>query len=202
MARMQRSLIQDGYDVYSIAYPTTALPVEKLAADYLHPAVLACASNNPRRIHFVAHSLGGIVVRQYLSDHKLERLGRIVMLGTPNQGSEVVDKLGHMKLFKRINGPAGSQLGTGPDSLPYRLPTPDADIGIIAGTRSINWILSCLIPGDDDGKVSPESAKLAGMKDYAEVATSHPFLMRDDEVIEMTKAFLATGRFAGKTPES
>ncbi len=195
MNKMEAALRNDGYAVCSVDYPTTKLTVQELAKQYLHPAVLSCQSNNIGQIHFVAHSLGGIVIRQYLADNEVPNLGRIVMLGTPNKGSEVVDRIGHMKLFQRINGPAGNQLGTDPDSLPNTLPVPEADVGIIAGTRSINWILSGYIRGKDDGKVSPENAKLEGMKDFTTVKTSHPFLMRDPEVIEMTRQFLKHGSF-------
>src|ERR1035437_545512 len=99
------------------------------------------------------------------------------MLAPPNQGSEVVDKLGRLSLFRWINGPAGQQLGTSGNSLPNQLPVPPVEVGVIAGTRSINWFLSALIPGPDDGKVSVERTKLAGMADFAAVDTTHTFIM-------------------------
>lgn len=195
MSRMQRALEAEGYAVQTLKYPSTRQPVEVLARDYLAPAVTAAQENAPAQIHFIGHSLGGIIIRDYLASHELPQLGRIVMLGTPNQGSEVVDKLGHMKLFGWINGPAGLQLGTAPDSAPQTLPTPAAEIGVIAGTRSINWVLSSFIPGTDDGKVSTERAQLEGMSDFKTVPKSHPFLMRDPAIIEMCIHFLANGRF-------
>ncbi len=148
------------------------------------------------RIHFVAHSLGNIMLRYYFSDHAIpDNMGCIVMLGPPNKGSEVVDKIGHMKPFDWVNGPAGQQLGTSSNSLPNQLPVPDAEIGVIAGTRSVNWILSTYIPGPDDGKVSPENAKIEGMKDFAVVPATHTFMMNKPEVIKMTINFLKHGRF-------
>jgi hypothetical protein len=117
------------------------------------------------------------------------------MLGPPNQGSEVVDRLGHWAIFGWINGPAGRQWGTSSNSLPLRLPAPPVDFGVIAGTRSINWILSCMIPGPDDGKVSVARTKLEGMHGFVTVSTAHPFLMGNREVIRLTRSFLHDGHW-------
>jgi hypothetical protein len=162
---------------------------------HLSPLITRCQLTNPKKIHFVAHSLGNIVLRQYFKEHTLHNAGRLVMLGPPNQGSEVVDKLGGVFVFDWINGPAGQQLGTGTNSLPATLPPPPIETGVIAGTHSINWILSCLIPGPDDGKVSIKRVKLKGMQDFIALPVSHPFLMRDRDAITQTLHFLKNGRF-------
>ena len=117
------------------------------------------------------------------------------MLGPPNQGSEVVDRLGSCRLFSLVNGPAGQQLGTGADSLPNKLGSPEFCVGVVAGNRSINWINSLLIPGSDDGKVSVERTMLDGMADHLLVPATHPFLMRKREVIRQTIEFLREGAF-------
>ena len=143
----------------------------------------------------MTHSLGGILVRSYLARHEISNLGRVMMLGPPNQGSEVVDKLGSWWLFQKLNGPAGNELGTGPDSTPNKLGAANFCLGIIAGDRSINWINSLLIPGPDDGKVSVERTKLAGMTDHIVIHATHPFLMRNRSVINQTIYFLENGAF-------
>jgi hypothetical protein len=142
--------------------------------------------------------LGGIILRQYLENHELPNLGRVVMLAPPSRGSEVSDKLGNIFLYKWINGPAGNQLGTGTNSLPLRLKAPDFELGIIAGDRTINPVLSMLIPGPDDGKVSLARVRPAAYTDYIQIHTSHACMVWNKMVIEQTLQFLANGRFITK----
>jgi hypothetical protein len=87
------------------------------------------------------------------------------------------------------------ELGTLADSTPRRVGPATVETGVIAGSSTINWINSLIIPGVDDGKVSLESAKLDGMQDFLVVKTSHPFLMKDDGVIKQVIRFLAFGCF-------
>jgi pimeloyl-ACP methyl ester carboxylesterase len=201
MNRMAKALVAAGYAVYSMSYPSTKKTVQQIAAEDLVPLLEKCQTTKPKKIHFVAHSLGNIVLRQYFATHTMANAGRIVMLGPPNHGSEVVDKIGDLTLFDWINGPAGHQLGTGSNSLPNQLPAPPVEVGVIAGTRSINWILSGMIPGPDDGKVAVARTKLKGMKDFAVVATAHPFLMQNRKVIRMTLSFLRYGYFEAGTSD-
>jgi len=106
-----------------------------------------------------------------------------------------VDKLGNVWGFEWLNGPAGKELGTGTESLPLRLGPANFDLGIITGVRSINPFLSTLIPGQDDGKVGVEHAKLDGMHDFLVLRCSHPFIMKSDRAIEQTLYFLEHGSF-------
>ena len=195
MRRMEKALTAEGYAVYLLQSRSTRKTVQQIVDEDLAPLLTQCQTTEPGKINFVAHSLGNIVLRQYFATHKLPNAGRIVMLAPPNQGSEVVDKLGHLALFRWINGPAGQQLGTASNSLPNQLPAPPVEVGVIAGTRSINWILSTLIPGRDDGKVSVNRTKLPGMTDFATVKTTHPFIMRNKKVIKLTVSFLRDGVF-------
>jgi len=139
--------------------------------------------------------LGGIVLRYYLKENQLHNLGRVVMLSPPNQGSELVDNLRDNILFKIVTGPSGQQLGTASSSVPITLGPVDFELGIIVGNRSLNLILSHLIPGEDDGRVSVERSKVEGMADFLIVPQAHPFIMNSPEVIEQTVYFLEHGRF-------
>jgi triacylglycerol lipase len=159
--------------------------------------VADCRQNGATRIDFVTHSMGGILVRSYLSRHSLPDLGRVVMLTPPNQGSEIVDKLGGLTLFKWINGPAGDELGTDKNSLPNELGPANFPLGIIAGDRSINWINSLFfLPGRDDGKVTVARAKLAGMSDFRVIHATHSFVTYNNEAIRLTIQFPRTGKFS------
>lgn len=195
MVKMERALTDAGYKVRNVDYPSRSAMVEKLADDAIGKAVGDCQRDGATKIDFVTHSLGGILVRSYLARHEIQNLGRVVMLAPPNQGSEIVDKLGWLFLFKWINGPAGNELGTGKNSTPNRLGPANFPVGIIAGDRSINWINSLLIPGSDDGKVSVERTKLAGMSDHIVIHATHPFIMKNREAIRQTIQFLRTGNF-------
>ncbi len=201
MGKLQKSLIDAGYGTCNVGYPSRSHGVEELVDRFVFPKIEESLPDSVGRVHFVTHSLGGIVLRQLLKEHPMEKLGHVVMLSPPNQGSEVVDELGSWKLFEFVNGPAGNQLGTSPSHLPSRLGPANWSLGIITGDRTINPILSSFIPGPDDGKVSVERAQLEGMADFRVISTSHPFIMRNDEVIGQVLFFLKNGAFrSAETP--
>lgn len=202
LSRTERSLIKlekylknHGYFVVNTGYPSRRKSIQELSVTTIPSAIKLCASHNARKIHFVTHSMGGILVRYYLEHNEMPRLGRVVMLSPPNKGSEIVDKLGDTRIFKWINGPAGGQLGTDENSLPRSFGVPNYEVGIITGDKTINPVLSLLIPGKDDGKVSIENAKLTGMKDFLIVHKTHPFIMNDDKVLQQVEAFIENGVF-------
>lgn len=193
MDTLARALQAEGYNTVNLGYPSRDYPIETLTQKAIPPALEACGGEAP--VHFVTHSLGGILLRQYLSEYDLPVLGRSVMLGPPNHGSEVVDKLRDIPGFYWLNGDAGNQLGTDSDSVPNSLGPADFDVGVIAGDWSINWILSLLIPGPDDGKVSIESTRLDGMTDHLVMSVTHPLMMKNDAVIGQVLHFLRHGTF-------
>ncbi len=193
MKKLEGALVQENFSTVNVPYPSREATIDVLAEETITAALDQCPAEE--KVSFVTHSLGGILVRQYLAKHQISRLHRVVMLGPPNKGSEVVDKLGDFPGFHFINGDAGMQLGTGALSVPNTLGRANFDVGIVAGTRSINWILSLLIPNTDDGKVSIERTKLEGMHDHIEMAVSHPFLMKNDEVIAQVIHYLKHGSF-------
>src|SRR5690606_10439249 len=104
---LEQAISKEGYEVVNLDYPSTTYPIEKLSAPTIEKALKQC--NEYEKVHFVTHSLGGIILRHYLSVNEIEGMGRAVMLGPPNKGSEVVDNLATVPGFKMINGPAGLQ---------------------------------------------------------------------------------------------
>ncbi len=200
MDKMAKALLADGYNVININYPARSATVEELTDEVFQTLNPTLDTQHP--VHFVTHSMGGILLKNYLQNHEIPNLGKTVMLAPPSRGSEVPDKLGQLKLYQWINGPAGNQLGTGTDSLPLRLKEPEMELGVIAGDRSINPILSWLIPGPDDGKVSLARIRSGTETDFIRLHVTHACMMRNQQVIHQTIAFLKNGTFnkAGETP--
>jgi pimeloyl-ACP methyl ester carboxylesterase len=194
MKKLQSVLLTNGYEVCNVDYPSRYHSIEVLASDFVAPAISKCFDDN-EPVNFVTHSLGGIVVRQLSATNAVANIGRVVMLSPPNHGSELVDKLGSLKLFDWINGPAGKEIGTDSNSLLTRLGPAAFELGIITGDRSINPFLSMMIPGDDDGKVGVDHAKLDGMKDFLVLRCSHTYIMKSDHAIVQTLQFLKHGEF-------
>lgn len=200
MNKLAVALEEAGYAVSNVDYPSRSEPIEALAPPAVETGLKACREAAAKRIHFVTHSMGGILVRQFLSERPIPELGRVVMLAPPNRGSEVVDRLRRVPGFGLINGPAGAQLGTGEESVPLRLGPATFELGVIAGSRTVNPILSSYLPDPDDGKVSVESARLEGMRDFIVLPYSHTFIMRRAETIRQTLYFLVHGRFDHPAP--
>lgn len=195
MQRLAETLQAQGHKVCNVDYPSRHHDIQTLATQHVLPAIQACFGTPLPRLNFVTHSLGGIIVRTLRAQDELDKIARVVMLGPPNHGSEAVDQLRSWAPFQWLNGPAGQQLGTDAAAWPQQLGAADFQLGVIAGSFSINPILSLMIPGDDDGKVSLDSARLEGMRDYRVMHVSHPFLMKNRKVIAQTLHFLAHGQF-------
>lgn len=199
MDEMAQHLVQQGYTVANINYPSREYPIAELAPMAVNQGIERCNQQEAHRIHFVTHSLGGILVRQYLANTgwttNNPALGRVVMLGPPNQGSEIVDNLKDIPGYELWNGPAGNQLGTGANSIPRQLGPVNFELGVIAGTDSMNPLLSQFLSGPNDGKVSVSSTKVEGMSDFISLPTTHTFMMSNEAVIVQATYFLMNGRF-------
>ena len=193
--KMQASVEAAGYATLNVGYASRSKALEALAED-IHPAVERFAVSLDGCVHFVCHSMGGLLARVYVARHRPKRLGRVVMLGTPNGGSEIADRLKHIGAYRAWFGPAGQQLGTQRDAAVVAMfPAVDYPVGIIAGNRSVYPITSAFLPRPHDGRVSVENTRLDGMADHIIVETSHPWLVRNGPAIAQTIAFLRDGHF-------
>jgi hypothetical protein len=194
MAKLSRAVSGAGYEVINVPYPSTRAGMPELV-DHLRSAVRKHCTDTSRPIHFITHSLGGIIVRSMQAQGGIDRLGRVVMLAPPNGGSEIVDTLRAWAPYRLATGPLGQRLGTAEDDLPRSLGPVNFDVGVIAGDRSLNPLYSLWVEGRDDGKVSLQNARVPGMRDFLVVHSSHTFIMRRKGVIRQALVFLKNGRF-------
>ncbi len=197
MDEMQIKLTAAGYHTVNLDYPSRKESIQQLAAKYIPPVIDQCSAFDPAHIHFVTHSLGGIVIRMAIKQNWPEKLGRVVMLSPPNRGSDAVDDLKDRWYYSWINGPAGQELSTSEDSTPNQLGPVDYPVGVIMGDRHAffdTWLLA-MFQGANDGKVSVEGAKLDGMADFMVVHESHPYIMKSELVQFQTIQFLNNGLF-------
>jgi pimeloyl-ACP methyl ester carboxylesterase len=193
--KMQTALEGGGFVTLNMDYASRRKALEVLAED-IHPAIQRFTDGIDGSIHFVGHSMGGLLARVYIVRYRPKRLGRVVMLGTPNSGSEIADRLKDSKPFRAFFGPAGQQLGTRRSAVDNAmLPPVDYPVGIIAGDRSIDPLASAFLPKPHDGRVSVANTRLDGMADHVVVRTAHPWLVRNNIAVEQTIAFLRDGRF-------
>jgi pimeloyl-ACP methyl ester carboxylesterase len=200
LRKVESALRTCGFATLNLDYASRRKPLDALAAD-IHPDIAAFADSLGGPLHFVAHSMGGLLTRVYVAHYRPAALGRVVMLGTPNGGSEVADLLKRLSIFRALYGPAGQQLTTEQDDRLTSLPPLDYAVGVIAGIRSIDPIASrFILPRPNDGRVSVQSAKLANMADHTIVKASHTGLLRHRVAIDQTISFLQDGRF--KRPDS
>ncbi len=212
MAELERKLERSGMRSVNISYPSRRHPIAELSRDAVGRGLAACRdtaeggasgaeaainsaeTNSPSRIHFVTHSLGGILLRVYLQDQAIPELGRVVMLGPPNQGSSLAQGLKGVPGFGFL-GPAGQALGTDDESIINELGPVDFELGVIAGDLALNPLGLLLIDGPNDSVVSVESTRVAGMKEHITLPVMHTLMMRDNEVIDHSIHFLKTGNF-------
>lgn len=195
MSFLASRLERAGYEVFNYGYPSTAETMEELVARLDAEVKLRCG-DDARRVHFVTHSMGGILVRSYLDQQPREHLGRVVMLSPPSRGSEIIDAFGDSPMLGWMLGPAGSKLGTAPDDIPAGLGPARFSLGVITGNRSLNYFASKLIPGPDDGKVGVDRARVEGAADFLVVPATHTFIMNRRDVADQTIHFLRHGGFS------
>ena len=181
-----------GFDVIRVGYDSLHASPDAILADVARQ-IDGCCSTLPAPVHLVGHSLGGLMIRAYLAQHPLPNLGRVVLIGTPNNGTPIVDRLGE-SWWLGLAGPTAGALGTGPDGFPASLPEPYYPVGVIAGIRDGGFAID-FIPGDDDGLVPVESTRLPGMTDFIVVESGHSFMRYSDDVARQTVAFLRGGEF-------
>lgn len=194
MAELERKLDRSGFLAVNITYPSRRDEIELLAEEAIGRGLSACGEQEVPKVHFVTHSLGGILVRQYLEREPLSQLGRVVMLGPPNQGTALVDRLRQVPGWTLL-GPAADVLGTGPDSIISKLGPVQFELGVIAGDVNVNPLAALFLQGENDSVVTVESTRVAGMDEHLVLPVIHTIMMRNNLLIDHTIHYLKTGNF-------
>lgn len=193
MKRIELALAREGFDVVNWGYDSRVGTIEDHARA-LHHVVQGLPSDRP--LHFVGFSLGSLIIRYYLSHYDVPRAVRFVMLGPPNHGSELADALYPAAWFRTLAGAdATAQLRASDAAFFETLGTPPVAVGIIAGGRGDGTGFSDVLPGDDDGRVSVESARLEGAADFILLPRRHAMLLVSTDTIHQILRFITTGRF-------
>lgn len=181
MQKIGKELAKIGYRVINIDYSSKNNTLKNIAEKTLKEELEKNYKDKSKKINFVTHSMGGIIVRYFLINNHLENIGRVVMLAPPNKGSEAADKWSKTKAANYLMGPTLKNLTTHKESLVSTLPLPNYEVGIIAGTF--------------DKKVSIERTKIDNMTDFVITPNGHTRIMKDNMVIAQIIHFLANGKF-------
>jgi pimeloyl-ACP methyl ester carboxylesterase len=191
MKYVENSLEKEGYRVHNLGYPSTDVSIEEAAARIRDKVM---AMRGFKRIHFVGHSMGNLLIRMVLAND-LPGLGRVVMIAPPNQGSFMAQRLEDLDIYRWIFGPAGQQLPADNRLFFENLPIPNCEFGIVAGGRGTESGFNPLLEGDNDGTVRVEETKLPGAADSTVVNSTHTLILFDPETVEQTIHFLKSGSF-------
>ena len=187
-----------GFHVERIGYSSLNVSPDEILEEVSNQ-IDSCCSRHHKTVHYVGHSLGGLLIRAYLQERRPGNLGRVVLLGTPNQGTPIVDRF-RDQWWMKLLGPTTNALGTDSESFPNSLEPPWYPVGVIAGVASRGnnepWL-----PGADDGLVTVEATRLEGMSDFIVLSTGHAFMRYDAEVARQTISFLNDGKFAREQEE-
>lgn len=200
MRRLAGALRRAGYRTVNVDYRSRAAPIAHLADDIVGAHVARALGDGAEQLHFVTHSLGGILVRHWAARHALPAGSRAVMLAPPHGGSEAADRLRHVRPVRWWCGPTLDELGTGAESVPGGLGPLAIETGVIAGDRNYFPLFGRLYDGASDGLVAVERARVAGMADFVVVPRGHTFIMQAPETARQTLHFLRHGRFDHGVP--
>ncbi len=192
MWRLAGRLEDAGYEVHRVGYNSINTTPDEIITD-ITQQINVCCANESRTIHFVGHSLGGLLIRAYLQENRLPSLGNTVLVGTPNNGTDIADLFKDNCLVELLV-PTATALGTDDESLPNRLDAPYYPVGVIAGVYESDRNEEYL-PGRDDGLVPVESTKLEGMTDFIEIETGHSMMRYNKDVVRQVIFFLHEGKF-------
>lgn len=195
MYLLSKRIANAGFEVYNITYPYKSHTIQEIA-DFLNDKLIELGVDKKDRINIVGHSMGGLVARAYINRYKPQNLHRVVMIATPNHGSELADAMKNWWIYRlKFGNKSGQQLSTDQRELSDDLGKVNYDLGIVAGVTWVNPVFSAILPGDDDGLVSVESTKLDGMNEHIIIDFAHTLGIMYKTVSKQVISYLKYGRF-------
>lgn len=186
MRRMEKALVKKGYDVLNIGYPSSKHSIEELL-EIIKDKIPA----SDKTTHLVGFSMGGVLVLELALSGFIKNLGHVIQLAPPNGGSELVDKIGHWRLYQKLFGPAGAQLSVKHRGTLERPQAYDFPLHIAAGSAAWEPISWLIMPKPNDGKVTVESTKIPGHHTHRVFKTSHTYFPLSRSVIKYVIETLA-----------
>ena len=201
MRPLARALRAHGFAPHLVDYPSRQHRIGPLVDAALAPLVERLEAEGAERIHFVTHSLGGVLVRAYAARRfdagdRLPEGSRAVMIAPPHGGSEVADVVMNVRPIRAYFGPALDELGTDDASVPLALgPIRGVEAGVIAGDVNRYPLLGRALPGPGDGSVAVERTRAEGLADWTLVHRTHALITFAPDVTDATLRFLEAGRF-------
>lgn len=186
-----------GYRVKSIGYPSRCVSIAEAVQQNLNPALERLEIAAGSQVHFVTHSLGGIVFRAWAAQRDPAfPLGRAVLLAPPNQGSQIIDELRQQAWVRWWLGPVTAELGTDAASTPNTLGPLPPETGVIMGNKDTLPVFRHLIGPESDGIVAIASAHAEGEGDFMLLPANHATIIFLPVVFRAVQRFLKTGSFA------
>lgn len=183
MELLANAISREGYEVLNIQYPSTFDDISTLASKVNHLINNKYTEENVKKIHMVGYSMGGLVIRAVLHQIPRKNIGNVIMIGTPNHGSEVADYFKDWWLFKQLYGVAGQELTTDSATIKALPEGLDAPLTVIAGQSSGETAFGSLLPSPHDGTVSVASTHIKGENMHILVKAMHYSLIHNKEVI-------------------
>ncbi len=185
-----------GYRVVSIGYPSMRMSIADAVEKHIAPRLAALKLEPGAKVHFVTHSMGGIVFRAWAARRDAGfPMGRAVLLAPPNRGSEIIDELRQWGWVRWLLGPVSAELGTDAASTPNSLGPLPQDTGIIMGNRDRMPFFRRLLKAESDGVVTIASAQGDGAAEFTLLPTDHTLIILQPTVIRAVHRFLQSGSF-------
>ena len=193
MEPLARALAHERFSSLNIPYPSTRKSIPELVG-HVRDEIEKVTDGEP--VHFITHSLGGILLRALMAEGPPWKTGRVVMLAPPNGGSEIVDWAARYPLIQRLLGPAGCSLGS--EGVPKQLPAfpKEAEVAVIMGKRCAIPLFQKLLDPANDGIVSVERGKIPGLREFAVIDADHTFIQMHPEAIRLSLNFLKYGAWS------